>query len=97
MALIDISGPVYSGMWYYGEPHMDLPVGGVDIHQVEMPEQYGQLIMDYVSMCSQTGTYLETAAHAIARTRDDRAGSARARLDGPDRRDPTRRRASVRR
>ncbi len=67
MGLIEISGPIYSGMWYYGEPYMDLPVGGVDIHQVEMPEKYrGSLIMDYVSMCSQTGTYLETAAHAIA-------------------------------
>ncbi len=64
MGLIDISGPIYSGMWYYGEPYMDLPVGGVDIHQIDMPKKYrGSLIMDYVSMCSQTGTYLETAAH----------------------------------
>jgi kynurenine formamidase len=67
VSLIDISGPIYSGMWYYGKPYLDLPVGGVDIHQVEMPEKYrANLFMEYVSMCSQTGTYLETAAHAIA-------------------------------
>jgi kynurenine formamidase len=67
VGLIDISGPIYSGMWYYGEPYLDLPVGPVDIHQVDMPEPYrGSLFMDYVSMASQTGTYLETAAHAVA-------------------------------
>jgi arylformamidase len=67
MALIDISGPIYTGMWYYGEPYLDLPVAGVDIHQVDMPERYrGSLFMDFVSMSSQTGTYLETAAHAVA-------------------------------
>lgn len=67
MGLIDISGPIYSGMWYYGEPYLDLPVGPVDIHQLDMPEPYrGSLFMDYMSMASQTGTYLETAAHAVA-------------------------------
>ena len=67
MGLIEISGPIYSGMWYYGEPYLDLPMGGVEIHPVEMPEQYrANLFMEYVSMSSQTGTYLETAAHAVA-------------------------------
>jgi kynurenine formamidase len=67
MGLIEISGPITTGMWHYGEPYLDLPVGGVDIHQVDMPEKYrGGLFMDYISMCSQTGTYLETAAHAVA-------------------------------
>jgi arylformamidase len=67
MAVIEISGPITSGMWHYGPPYLDLPVPGVEIRQIDMPEPYrGGLFMEYVSMCSQTGTYLETAAHAIA-------------------------------
>jgi kynurenine formamidase len=67
MGLIEISGPIYSGMWYYGQPYLDLPVGPVEIAPVEMPEPLkSSLFMEYMTMCSQTGTYLETAAHAVA-------------------------------
>ena len=67
MGLIEISGPIYSGMWHYGPPYLELPVGPVDISPIEMPEQLrSSLFMEYLTMCSQTGTYLETAAHAVA-------------------------------
>lgn len=67
MSLIEISGPIYSGMWHYGPPYLPLPVGPVEIEPIEMPEAYrGSLFMEYMSMASQTGTYLETAAHAVA-------------------------------
>jgi arylformamidase len=67
MGLIEISGPIYSGMWHYGPPYLELPVGPVEIAPIEMPEAYRNgLFMEYLQMCSQTGTYLETAAHAVA-------------------------------
>ena len=67
MAIFDISGPITTGMWHYGPPHLDLPVPPVIIEQIDFPEPLkGALIMDYISMASQTGTYLETARHVNA-------------------------------
>ena len=66
MAIIDISGPIREGMWYYGEPYLDMPVPPVRIHEVEFPPRYaGKLFTQVVEMCVQTGSYLETASHAI--------------------------------
>ena len=67
MAIVDISGPISSGMWHYGRPYLDLPVPPVKVEQIDFPEPLrGALIMDYVQMSSQTGTYLETARHVYA-------------------------------
>jgi kynurenine formamidase len=67
MALIDLSGPISTGMWHYGQPYLDLPVPPVRVEQIEFPEPLrGSLIMDYLQMASQTGTYLETARHVDA-------------------------------
>lgn len=67
MAVIDVSGPITTGMWHYGPPHLDLPVPPVVIEQIDFPEPLkGALIMDYLQMSSQTGTYLETARHVYA-------------------------------
>lgn len=66
MALIDISGPIREGMWYYGEPYLDMPVPPVRVHEVEFPPKYaGRIFTQVVEMCVQTGSYLETASHAI--------------------------------
>src|SRR6476646_10392443 len=54
-------------MWHYGPPHLDLPVPPVVIEQIDFPEPLkGALVMDYLKMSSQTGTYLETARHVYA-------------------------------
>lgn len=67
MTLIDISGPISTGMWHYGQPYLDLPVPPVRIEQIDFPEPFrGALIMDYLQMASQTGTYMETARHVDA-------------------------------
>ena len=67
MTLIDISGPIYTGMWHYGRPFLDLPIPPVRIDQVDFPPPIkGTLIADYLQMASQTGTYLETARHVDA-------------------------------
>jgi arylformamidase len=64
VAVIDISGPITTGMWHYGHPHLDLPVPPVVIEQIDFPEPLkGALVIDYLKMSSQTGTYLETARH----------------------------------
>lgn len=66
MALIDISGPIREGMWYYGEPYLDMPVPPVRVREVDFPPPYeGKLFTQVVEMCVQTGSYLETASHAI--------------------------------
>ena len=67
MAIVDISGPIYDGMWHYGQPYLDLPIPPVRIEQVDFPPPLkGALIADYLQMSSQTGTYLETARHVYA-------------------------------
>jgi arylformamidase len=67
MAIIDVSGPITTGMWHYGPPQLDLPVPPVRVEQIDFPEPLkGQLVMDFVQMSSQTGTYLETARHVYA-------------------------------
>lgn len=67
MTTIDISGPIREGMWYYGEPLMpNMPVPPVRIRDIDFPPPYaGSLFTQVVEMCVQTGSYLETAAHAI--------------------------------
>jgi kynurenine formamidase len=66
MPVIDISGPIREGMWYYGEPYLDMPVPPVKVHEVEFPPKYaGRIFTQVVEMCVQTGSYLETASHAI--------------------------------
>ena len=79
MAIVDISGPIYDGMWHYGQPHLDLPIPPVRIEQVDFPPPLkGALIADYLQMSSQTGTYLETARHVYA----DRESIDRIRSSG---------------
>lgn len=66
MPVIDISGPIREGMWYYGEPYLDMPVPPVRVHEVDFPPKYaGRIFTQVVEMCVQTGSYLETASHAI--------------------------------
>ncbi len=66
MPIIDISGPIRDGMWYYGEPYLDMPVPPVRVREVEFPPRYaGRLYTQVVEMCVQTGSYLETASHVL--------------------------------
>jgi kynurenine formamidase len=67
MTVIDISGPIFTGMWHYGRPYLDLPIPPVKVEQIDFPPPLkGALIADYLQMSSQTGTYLETARHVYA-------------------------------
>ena len=82
MAIVDISGPITSGMWHYGRPYLDLPVPPVTVEQIDFPEPLrGALVMDYIQMSSQTGTYLETARHVFAAGREDDGDPAELRVN----------------
>lgn len=56
---LDITGPIYKGMWTYGTPYAPFLTEQIPpVDWVAYPT-YSQNI----SLCVQTGTYLETAAH----------------------------------
>lgn len=52
MTIIDISGPIREGMWYYGEPYLDMPVPPVRIHEVVFPPKYAGRIFTQVKRCA---------------------------------------------
>ena len=59
--IIDITGPIYEGMWTYGLPYAPFRMEGVPpVEWVAYPT-YSQ----NMSMNVQTGTYLETGAHVF--------------------------------
>lgn len=63
--LLDISGPIYEGMWTYGRPYEPFRMEQVPpVDWVAYPT-YSQ----NVSMNVQTGTYLETGAHMFPEMR----------------------------
>jgi hypothetical protein len=37
MPVIDMSGPIRDGMWYYGELYIDMPVPSVRVREVDLP------------------------------------------------------------
>jgi len=60
MRVIDITGPIYEGMWNYEEPFPKFrmePLGEVEWAKAEV------FCEIFKGMHSQTGTYLETPAH----------------------------------
>ena len=64
MQLIDISGPIYTGMWSYEAPYPKVRIEPLSQpHWVNTPV-YSSVIS---GLTSQTGTYLETAAHVNAK------------------------------
>jgi kynurenine formamidase len=60
MQLLDITGPIYTGMWSYEAPYPKVKIEPIPQPQwVKTPVYSSQI----TGLCSQTGTYLETAAH----------------------------------
>jgi kynurenine formamidase len=63
--IVDITGPIYEGMWTYGEPYAPFRMEQVpSVDWVSYPT-YSQNIR----MNAQTGTYLETGAHMFPEMR----------------------------
>jgi kynurenine formamidase len=58
---VDLSGPVYEGMWHYADPYF-----GPSIRRQTPPEWLSPPVYwESVSMPLQTGTYLESSAHCF--------------------------------
>ena len=59
MKIIDITGPIYNGMWSYGPPYPE-----VRIEEIPIPEWIPYPTYSWkVSLGGQTATYLETGLH----------------------------------
>jgi arylformamidase len=62
MKVIDITGPIYNGMWSYGDPFPDYALSRIPTPAWISYPIYSE---SFAGMCSQTGTYLETPAHLL--------------------------------
>lgn len=62
MKIIDLAGPLYEGMWSYEPPYPKFKM-------VEIPTpdwvSYKVWQEEFVGLCSQTGTYIQTPAHLL--------------------------------
>ncbi len=62
MRIVDITGPIYSGMWHYPPPYPE-----VSIKEIPSPDWLPCPTYSWsFSMCCQSGTYLETSLHLDA-------------------------------
>jgi len=58
--IIDVTGPIYTGMWHYGPPYPEIKIEPLPRIPWLKHEVYSDI---FVGMGSQTGTYIETNAH----------------------------------
>jgi arylformamidase len=59
--IVDLSGPVYQGMWHYDDPYF-----GPSIQKMAPPEWLNPPVFwESVTMPLQTGTYIESSAHCF--------------------------------
>lgn len=62
MKLIDASGPIYEGMWSYGEPFTDFK-----LREIKNPDwvDFTAYSQAFEGFCTVTGTYIDGPAHAL--------------------------------
>ncbi len=59
--IVDLSGPVYEGMWHYADPYF-----GPRIQRMTPPDWLNPPVYwESLSMPTQTGTYIESSAHCF--------------------------------
>lgn len=63
MKLIDLSGPIYTGMWSYGHPFPEFKL--VDIKEPEWVKEFSPKSQAFEGFCMLTGTYIDGPAHAF--------------------------------
>lgn len=63
MKLIDLSGPIYTGMWSYGDPFPEFKL--VDIKEPEWVKEFSPKSQAFEGFCMLTGTYIDGPAHAF--------------------------------
>lgn len=62
MKLIDASGPIYEGMWSYGEPFPEFRL--VDIKEPDWVEGFSPKSQAFEGFCMLTGSYIDGPSHA---------------------------------
>jgi kynurenine formamidase len=67
MKIIDITGPIYDNMWYYGDPLKRFKLSKREIEHAG--EKYTIDVFD--GMSANTGTYIETTGSTKGHTLDD--------------------------
>jgi arylformamidase len=63
MKLIDLSGPIYTGMWSYGDPFPEFKL--VDIKEPEWVESFTPKSQAFEGFCMLTGNYIDGPSHAF--------------------------------
>ena len=63
MKLIDLSGPIYTGMWSYGPPFPEFKL--VDIKEPEWVKSFSPKSHAFEGFCMLTGNYIDGPSHAF--------------------------------
>lgn len=63
MKIIDLSGPIYTGMWSYGPPFPEFKL--VDIKEPEWVESFSPKSQAFEGFCMLTGNYIDGPSHAF--------------------------------
>jgi kynurenine formamidase len=63
MKLIDLSGPIYTGMWSYGPPFPEFRL--VDIKEPEWVDTFAPKSQAFEGFCMLTGNYIDGPSHAF--------------------------------
>ncbi|MBN1298690.1 MAG: cyclase family protein [Actinobacteria bacterium] len=63
MKIIDLSGPIYTGMWSYGPPFPEFKL--VDIKEPDWVESFSPKSQAFEGFCMLTGNYIDGPSHAF--------------------------------
>jgi kynurenine formamidase len=63
MKLIDLSGPIYTGMWSYGDPYPDFQL--VDMKEPDWVKEFSPKSQMFKGFSMLTGNYIDGPAHAF--------------------------------
>lgn len=69
MKLIDLSGPIYTGMWSYGDPFPEFKL--VNIKEPEWVKEFSPKSQAFEGFCMLTGNYIDGPAHAYGLEKED--------------------------
>jgi len=63
MKLIDLSGPIYTGMWTYGDPFPEFKL--IDLKEPEWVKEFSPKSQMFEGFSMLTGNYIDGPAHAF--------------------------------
>lgn len=69
MKIINLSGPIYQGMWSYGDPFPEFKL--VDIKEPDWVKGFSPKSQAFEGFCMLTGTYIDGPAHAFGLEKEE--------------------------